>query len=473
VDLASFEKFHKELMPVATTEHKQFDYTSDEVSRIINSGDHARIREVSNYFYKASGIYRRIIWFFSAMFNFDNIIIPRLKSQSAPRVQIMKDMQKGMDFLDSLSLKTLLTDITFFVVRDGAYYSYLRDDLKEPVIQQLPVNYCRSKHKSKGRYVVEFDITYFEREYLTTEDRNNALKMFPREFRIAYKKHRAGQLNRDKMLEKEWFLLDIERATCFKFPDGLPFFIGAIIDLIELRDYKQLEMDRDKLALFMLLIQQIPMSKDGEMIFDVEEAKALHKNAVKMLEKNENVDVLTTFAEMEMLNLQESRQVMRDNLVKAERGVFNETGISKMVFATEGNISLEKSIKNSEAIVRYLVNMYSTWLTKILNIVVKPGVKYDFEVWVPPITIFNEEEMEEKFRTQATFGYSKLLPAIVSGVKQSSLLNLLTFENQFLNIGDMMIPLQSTHTQSDDGGRPPKDLEEKDEETIGNEEAQE
>ena len=297
--------------------------------------------------------------------------------------------------------------------------------------------------------------------------------MFPREFRIAYKKHRAGQLNRDKMLEKEWFLLDIERATCFKFPDGLPFFIGAIIDLIELRDYKQLEMDRDKLALFMLLIQQIPMSKDGEMIFDVEEAKALHKNAVKMLEKNENVDVLTTFAEMEMLNLQESRQVMRDNLVKAERGVFNETGISKMVFATEGNISLEKSIKNSEAIVRYLVNMYSTWLTKILNIVVKPGVKYDFEVWIPPVTVFNEEEMEEKFRTQATLGYSKLLPAIVSGVKQSSLLNLLTFENQFLNIGDMMIPLQSTHTQSDDGGRPPKDLEEKDEETIGNEEAQE
>ena len=460
-------------MPVAPTEHKQFDYTSDEVSRIISSGDHARIREVSNYFYKASGIYRRIIWFFSAMFNFDNIIIPRLKSQSAPRVQIMKDMQKGMDFLDSLSLKTLLTEITFFVVRDGAYYSYLRDDLKEPVIQQLPVNYCRSKHKSKGRYVVEFDITYFEREYLTTEDRNNALKMFPREFRIAYKKHRAGQLNRDKMLEKEWFLLDIERATCFKFPDGLPFFIGAIIDLIELRDYKQLEMDRDKLALFMLLIQQIPMSKDGEMIFDVEEAKALHKNAVKMLEKNENVDVLTTFAEMEMLNLQESRQVMRDNLIKAERGVFNETGVSKMVFATEGNISLEKSIKNSEAIVRYLVNMYSTWLTKILNIVVKPGVKYDFEVWIPPVTVFNEEEMEEKFRTQATLGYSKLLPAIVSGVKQSSLLNLLTFENQFLNIGDMMIPLQSTHTQSDDGGRPPKDLEEKDEETIGNEEAQE
>lgn len=472
MDLASFDKLHKELMPVAITEHKQFEYTADEVARIINSGDLPRIREVSNYFYRASGIYRRIIWFFAAMFNFDNIIIPKLKSQSAPKVQVMKDMQKGMDFMDSLNLKFLLTDITFFVVKDGAYYSYLRDDLKDPVIQQLPVNYCRSHHKSKGRYAVEFDITYFEREYLTTEDRNTALKMFPKEFRIAYKKHRAGQLNTDKMLEREWFFLDVDRATCFKFPDALPFFIGAIIDLIELREYKHLEMDRDKLALFMLLIQQIPMSKEGEMIFDVEEAKALHKNAVKMLEKNENVDVLTTFADMEMLNLQESRQVMRDNLIKAERAVFNETGVSRMVFATEGNISLEKSLKNSEAIVRYLTNMYSSWLSNILNIVVKPGVKYSFEVWIPPVTIFNEEEMEEKFRTQATLGYSKLLPAIVSGVKQSSLLNLLTFENDFLDINDMMTPLQSTHTQSD-GGRPPKDLDEKDEETIGNEEAQE
>ena len=85
--------------------------------------------------------------------------------------------------------------------------------------------------------------------------------------------------------------------------------------------------------------------------------------------------------------------------------------------------------------------------------------------------------MADKYIKQATLGYSKLLPGIVGGLKQSSLLNLLTFENQMLSLNDVMIPLKSTHTQSDDsdedGGRPPKDPEEKTEETIDKEEGQE
>jgi len=35
VDLASFDKLHKELMPVAITEHKHFEYTADEVLELL------------------------------------------------------------------------------------------------------------------------------------------------------------------------------------------------------------------------------------------------------------------------------------------------------------------------------------------------------------------------------------------------------------------------------------------------------
>ncbi|MFA6711165.1 MAG: hypothetical protein WCS33_00415 [Candidatus Caldatribacteriota bacterium] len=472
----NFGKFRDDLLPLAKDLTAEFRYTADDVLRIIQSDDYARIREVSNYFYTVSGIYKRIVWLFSSMFNFDNLIIPHMYGKSVPENKLIKDFQQAMSFIDSLNLKQLLKDVTFFVFKEGAYYGYLRDDHKEPTIQQLPINYCRSKYKTGGRNVVEFNLTYFDREYLTTEDRQQALKMFPKELRAFYKKYKLGTLNVGKM-EREWVLLDVDRAICLKFPDAKPFFIGAIIDLIELREYKRIEMERDKLALFLLLIQKIPMTKEGEMVFDVTEAKELHKNALKMLEKNENVDVLTTFADMELLNLQESRQVMRDNLQKAERGVFNETGVSRMLFATEGNISLEKAIRSNEAIVRYLTELYSVWLTHITNLIVKPGSKYSFEVWLPPITIFNEKEMADKYIKQATLGYSKLLPGIVGGLKQSSLLNLLTFENQMLSLNDVMIPLKSTHTQSDDsdedGGRPPKDPEEKTEETIDKEEGQE
>ena len=474
-EAVNFGKFRDGLLPLSKEIAAEFNYTTQDVLRIIQSDDHAQIREVSNYFYTVSGIYKRIIWLFASIFNFDSLVIPHVNGKNASQNKIVKDFYQGMSFTDSLNLKLLLKEITFFIFKQGAYYGYLRDDHPEPTIQQLPINYCRSKYKVGSRNVVEFNLSYFDREYLTTEDRQDALKMFPKEFRTLYKKYKLGTLNVGKM-ERDWTLLDTDRAICLKFPDGKPFFIGAIVDLIELREYKKIEMERDKLALFMLLIQKIPMTKDGDMVFDVTEAHELHRNALKMLEKNENVDVLTTFADMEMLNLQESRQVMRDNLQKAERGVFNETGVSRMVFATEGNVSLEKALKGNEAIVRYLTELYSIWLTHITNLVVKPGNKYSFEVWLPPISVFNEKEMEQKYLKQATLGYSKLLPAVVGGMKQSSVLNLLTFENDALGLNEIMRPLKSTHTQSDEGeegGRPPKEPENKTDETIEKEEGKE
>ena len=425
-----------------------------------------------------SGIYRRIIWLFASMFNFDNLIIPHLESSNISENKIIKDFQKAMDFVDSLNLPLLLTEITYYIVKEGAYYAYVRDDHKRPTIQRLPINYCRSEYRSGNKNVVEFNLTYFDREYLTTEDRQEALKMFPKELRNYYKKYKLGTLNVGK-LEREWILLDADRAVCLKFPDGRPFFMNAIIDLIDLKEYKNIEMERDKLALFMLLVQKIPMTNEGDFVFDVDEARELHANAMKMLNKNEQVDVLTTFADMEMINLEQSRQLTRDNLQKVERGVYNETGVSRMLFATEGNISLEKSIKGNEAIVRYLTQMYSIWLTHITNLVIRSGSKYYFEVFLPPITIFNEDEKRQEYTHQASLGYSKLLPGIVGGIKQSSLLSLLRFENEILDLNSMMTPLKSTHTQTgsdehnEEGGRPAKEPEEKDDETIEKDEGQE
>ncbi len=465
-------------MPSSKEVQTSFSYTVEDVERALQQSDYIRMREISDYFYANSGIYRRIIWYFAGMFKFHNMVIPHFKNQiTVSENRILRDFQQCLDLVDSLSIKQLLKDITFYVFKDGAYYGYLRDDFAAPVMQQLPFNYCRSRFKSKNKNVIEFNISYFDKEYRTTEDRQEVLKQFPKEFNKYYQQLKAGTLNPGK-LDREWVLLDLDRAIAFKFPDGKPFFFSSIIDLIELRESKLVDIQRDKLALFLLLVQKIPMTREGEMIFDTTEARALHNNALKMLEKNDNIDVLTTFADIEVKNIQESKQMIKDNLLKAERAVFNDTGVSKMVFATEGNISLEQSIKNSEAIVEYLTEIYSTWLTYIVNLIAKPGPKWTFEVWIPPVTIFNQDKMEEKFRTQATLGYSKLLPAIVGGFKQSSILNLLKFENDILSLQDIMIPLKSTHTQSgdddkDDGGRPPKEVEEKDDETLDNLEREE
>jgi hypothetical protein len=74
-----------------------------------------------------------------------------------------------------------------------------------------------------------------------------------------------------------------------------------------------------------------------------------------MLQRTIGVDVLTTFADIDVEDLADSNTTTTtDDLEKIERSVFNTFGISRNIFNTDGNLSLEKSILQDEATVRNL-----------------------------------------------------------------------------------------------------------------------
>jgi hypothetical protein len=107
--------------------------------------------------------------------------------------------------------------------------------------------------------------------------------------------------------------------------------------------------------LLKILIQKLPLDKNGDLVFDVDEARDIHNNAVEMLQRTIGVDVLTTFADIDVEDLADSNTTTTtDDLEKIERSVFNTFGISRNIFNTDGNLSLEKSILQDEATVRNL-----------------------------------------------------------------------------------------------------------------------
>ena len=94
----------------------------------------------------------------------------------------------------------------------------------------------------------------------------------------------------------------------------------------------------------------MPLDKNGDPIFDIDEARELHNNAIQMLSKAIGVDVLTTFADVDVADMADNGNVSSvDELSKVERAVYNEAGVSQMQFNTDGNLALEKSILNDEA----------------------------------------------------------------------------------------------------------------------------
>jgi hypothetical protein len=55
--------------------------------------------------------------------------------------------------------------------------------------------------------------------------------------------------------------------------------------------------------LLKIIVQKLPRDKNGDLIFDVDEARDLHNNAVEMLRRAVGTDVLTTFADVESIDM--------------------------------------------------------------------------------------------------------------------------------------------------------------------------
>ena len=102
--------------------------------------------------------------------------------------------------------------------------------------------------------------------------------------------------------ESCWIYLPPDMGVYFCFFDEAPFFMDLIPLLDDLEDYKEIDKKRNMLALKRILVQQVGL--DGkDLIFEPEEASAMHDGVIEMLRDNPDLDVVTTYNTIELLDL--------------------------------------------------------------------------------------------------------------------------------------------------------------------------
>jgi hypothetical protein len=302
------------------------------------------------------------------------------------------------------------------------------------------------------RPAIEFNMRYFDDVFNDTTQRMKMLNLFPKEFKKGYELYHQNKLIPDFPGDTAgWYLLDVNSTIKFNINgEDYPNFISVIPAIIDL-DAAQ-ELDRKKMAqkLLKIIIQKMPMDKNGDLIFDVDEAQALHNNAVKMLGKAIGIDVLTTFADVEVADMADKNTTTTvDELTKVERTVYNESGVAQNLFNSDGNIALEKSILNDEASMYNLVLQFEGFLNDLM-IPYNKNKKLTYKVQILATTIYNYKDMAKLFKEQTQLGYSKMLPQIALGQSQSSILANAHFENEVLNLVELFIPPMSSNTMSSD-----------------------
>ena len=486
------------------------------IYRALAYNDVQQLREISNYFYKTSGIYQRVCNYFSTLYRYDWYVVPEIYDEGVKEDKIVGDFNKVLNYLDNSYVKKVCGEIALSVIKNGAYYGYVVDSPNGVILQELPVNYCRSRYNLGNLPTVEFNMRFFDVAFPDTNERMQVLKLFPEEFRKGYLAYKSGRLNnntgeptvinRSSYFHKDygWYLLEPSKTIKFSFGNGgwgsmdMPLFINAIPAILDLDAAQDLDRRKQMQKLLKIIVQKLPMDKNGDLIFDIDEARDIHNNAVQMLKRAVGVDVLTTFAEIDAIDMSDKNTTTtQDDLKKVERSVYNSLGISQNLFNTDGNMALTMSILNDESQVRTLLFQFSAFFDRLTQAKSANKKKYNFRLYMLETTQYNYKDLSKMYKEQVQMGYSKMLPQIALGHSQSSILNTAYFENEILHLSEIMIPplmsstmnmedlkgkVDETKTQktqqktggstSEKGaGRPQKPDEQKSEKTIANKES--
>ena len=467
------------------------------------------MREISNFFYRTSGIYSRLCRYMAYLYKYDWFITPYIngceglldidsglgnidsQAQIKERKKQFGNFFKVLKYCQNFEIKRFFGEVALKVVKNGCYYGYLIPQSGRASIQQLPPKYCRSRFKVNNRPAVEFHMSYFDDLYRDDTLRSKILNLFPPDFKRGYRLYKQGKLLPTFTGDRPgWYLLNPEFTIKFNInEEDFPAFISVIPYIIDL-DAAQ-DLDRKKMAqrLLKIIIQRLPLDKNGDLIFDPDEAQQLHNNAVSMLSKAIGVDVLTTFAEVDVADMSDRGNTSTiDELEKVERTVYNESGVSQLQFNSDGNIALNNSILNDEASMYNLIVQFEAFLNYLIASFNKSPKRCYYQAQILPTTIYNYKDLAKMYKDQAQMGYNKMLPQVALGQTQSSVLANAYFENDVLDLVRVFVPPLTSNTMNaealqqrsainktspgktdvEGAGRPEKQDAEKSEKTIQN-----
>ena len=435
----------------------QRGFCKADIYKAIADHDLPELRRISNLFYSVNGIYERTCNYFAFLYRYDWYVAPEILDDTVKEEKILKDFSKTLNYLDSSYIKKICGDISLQVIKEGCYYGYIVPSNDHLILQDLPANFCRSRYSVDNMPVIEFNMKFFD-TFRDINYRMKVLKLFPDEFAKGYMLYKQGKLKSEEIVLGRdstigcWYMLDPQYCVKFNLNnDDIPLFVSSIPAIMDLDAAQELDRKKQMQKLLKIIVQKLPMDKNGDLIFDSDEALDIHHNAVEMLRRCIGVDVLTTFTDVDTIDLADKNTTTTtDDLSKVERTVYNSLGISQNLFNTDGNMALEKSVLNDESTIRSLILQFNIFFNRIIE--KKSGnKKYNFRFYLLETTQNNYQILSKMYKEQAQMGQSKLLSQIALGHSQSFILNAAHFENEILHLSEIMIPpLMSSTMGSED-----------------------
>ena len=441
---------------------------------------------LSNFVYTKNGIVSNSIDYMTALPYLDSIVISK-NSKTTPLVRKNKELMKST--LKTINDKKFIRDALFTEMTNGiAFYyfetkqrsydrnKFMTDYDVENIVEinevglnaniiTLPWQYTKIVGKKNGRYVLAFNLRYFD-DY-TGDTLERKLRKYPDEIVKGYRKKKESATSGD------WLVLDNDKTMCCKIkckdsePWGRSLVIAALEDVL----YRDYFVDTKRNVLDEInnkvIYETFPEGKDKGSCALTKSQQENQHNTVKqaILQKNSRggISFFSVAAGTKINSLDVSTDIFDDNNESDLNSQISvDLGICASLIGAMESGSYAAGTNNLEMINAQIYTWVYEWQTELNHVINKNIIQNDrskVEVYYFPTSFVNRKSFFESMKSlYCEAGGSISFLVASTGVDVDAYFAVLDSEIEE-GIYDKYLPHQTSYTLSktNETGRPTTD----------------
>lgn len=449
---ASAEQAIKQLRDLNKTSTKIVSAFNKESLRtyLQNIGNNEKnLRNLSRYLYYRSQVYYRLVLYNANMFCLNaRSVIPKYDLIKGNDVnKTLKSYYETLQVLDNLNLQYEMLKVYVTCFREDVFYGCVYYDETGMFILPLDPDYCKiTGIYYTGDFSFAMDMSYFR-------NRQTLLEYLGDPFTGMYSAYQSDTQN------GKWQPMPDEYCICLKArPEDwetiVPVFSGMFNSLISLIDLEDIQSISDEQEIYKMIWLEM------ETIANADTADEWKVDPTIMIDYfnrmyNEAVPDYTSAAivpgKLDTISFNNDKATDTNKVAKATETVLNSSGGSQILNSStiSGTTAFNAAVKSdTEFAISMLLPQTQSWVNRFLSYWISDPAKVKFF----EISVYTKDDFKKSLLTDAQYGLpTKLALNTLNGFSELDTIAMNFLEEECLQITQKFVPLQSSHTSTNDG----------------------
>ncbi|MFT9003224.1 MAG: hypothetical protein ABF991_00785 [Liquorilactobacillus hordei] len=399
--------------------------------------------------YNTNGLITRIIDYYLSIPTCNYSLYPVLGNK-----QYDLDATLSNDYVDvgygfsQFNLKYFVPYFLREMFINGVSYFYLIQDTNGVEYMEFPTEWCEIYGQSNGVFKFMLDMSKFSEDTIAG---------MPSEISTAYSSYSSGNTSDPNSWYNGKFYKLSDNGVAFTIDLGalnnggkaISPFSGLLLDSVSMDQAKSNVEVQDTIDNIRIIHSKIPLNSDGKPTMDVKTAKIYDTQIRNRLPSG----VVAVTSPNNLTNVSMAGGGVTsayDTLNKSSKQIFYDTGVSEGMFGgstTSANIVKESERKDANWLYGTVFPMLENYYNMLLQTIkVKSKVSWRFKLIRQSNATLKDDL--SFLKDQLTLGGSRLEYLAACGLEPIEIISKLQFEQNVLNIDDLMVVKPTSNTLS-------------------------